>query len=101
MTLSFPSFLAASMRAAIPPRSVADFADEALAPVLSPSGVLAGGEQAAMPIRVIAARAATHARRAGRDFTSDLRVGWGSPPQANPEVSVPGAIAVSGVDAVA
>src|SRR5450759_4982774 len=74
MTLSVPSFLAAASSPAIPPRSLADVAAEALTPPpLGVSEVFAGGEQAAMPIRATVASAATPLRRAVRVFTSNLR----------------------------
>src|SRR5664280_3913189 len=73
MTLSVPSFLAASTSAAIPPMPAAEVADAAWAsPVLPLPAVFVGGEHAAMPIRVSAARAATALRRGIRLFTSDL-----------------------------
>src|SRR5450759_4738257 len=87
MTLSVPSFLAASTSAAIPPRALAEVAVEALTPpLLVLSEVLVGGEQAAIPIRVTAASIATPLRRAIRFFTSDLRVGVGLPAQASVEM---------------
>src|SRR5665811_1304718 len=71
MTLSVPSFLAAATSPDIPPRSLAEVAEEALMPpVLVLSEVFAGGEQAAIPIRVSVVRASTPVRRAVRVFTS-------------------------------
>src|ERR1039458_7447532 len=82
MTLSAPSFLAAATNAAIPPAACADVAEEAFAPpALVLVVVFVGGEQAAIPIRVTAASAATPLRRAIRGFTSDLRVGGGTHPR--------------------
>ena len=83
MTLSVPSFLAAATSASMPPAAVADVAVAALFAVLPvspvPPEVLAGGEQAAMPMRVAVASAAAPVRRRDGPFTqaSSGRVGPG------------------------
>src|SRR5665647_346511 len=81
MTLSVPSFLAAATSPDIPPRSLAEVAADALTPPLELSAVFAGGEQAAIPMRVSVARAATPVRRAVRVFTSTSGDDVGSSPQ--------------------
>src|SRR5665647_1226126 len=81
MTLSVPSFLAAATSPDIPPRSLADVAEETLMPpVLVLSEVFAGGAQAAIPIRVSVARAATPVCRAVRVITSTSGDGVGTHP---------------------